>query len=181
MSTRRIAKTQSRFAARGLKIGIVWSDYHEAAARGLLEGARRCLTACGLAPDSAPVVQVPGAFEIPQAVSRLLALTQPPLDAVVTLGVLMRGDTIHFEVLSHEVCRRLESIAVRTGVPVAFGVLTVDTESQARERSGSGVSNKGWEAAEAALRMAALFRDWDGAPAGGVPARAPSRTRRRRS
>ena len=177
MSTRRRVKALLP-SARRLKLGIVWSDYHAAPARGLLAGARRALSASGIAPDSVPILQVPGAFEIPQAVSRLVDKARPSLDAIVTLGVLMRGDTIHFEILSHEVCRSLEEIACRTGVPVAFGVLTVDTESQARQRSGDGPGNKGWEATEAAIRMAALFRDWDGSSrAAPIPPRRGPRSR----
>jgi len=144
--------------AANLKLGIVVSDYHASLAEALLAGARGCLRAHGVPPDAVTEVSVPGAFEIPQAVSWLLAASHPAPDAILALGVLIRGDTFHFEVLSREVCRSLEAIGCSTGVPVAFGVLTVDTEQQARDRAGEGRTNKGWEAAEAAVRMALLFR-----------------------
>ena len=158
LSTRRAKATPAHPDASDLKVGIVLSDYHATFAEGLLRGARSCLKACGVPPESVAEIRVPGAFEIPQAVSRLCAERHPPLDAILTLGVLIRGDTLHFEVLSHEVCRSLGEIGRMAGVPVAFGVLTVDTEQQARDRTGKGRSNKGWEAAEAAVRMALLFR-----------------------
>src|SRR5206468_11581314 len=125
---------------------------------GLREGATRCLRSHRVTVESVPVFRVPGAFEVPQAVSRILSRHEPPLEAVVALGVLIRGQTLHFELLSQEVCRRLGEIARSEGVPVAFGVLTVDSERQARDRTGPGRSNKGWEAAHAAVRMALLFR-----------------------
>ncbi len=153
--------------ASDLKLGIVLSDYHANFAEGLLRGARSCLKAHGVPLESVAEIRVPGAFEIPQAVSRLHAACKPPLDAILTLGVLIRGDTLHFEVLSHEVCRSLGEIGRSSGVPLAFGVLTVDTEQQARDRTGTGRSNKGWEAAEAALRMALLFRQIENQDAGG--------------
>ena len=161
MSVRRAKLAPPLPKAANLKLGIVVSDYHTSLAESLLAGAKRCLRAHGVSPSSVTEVRVPGAFEIPQAVSRLLATSQPALDAILTLGVLIRGGTFHFEVLSREVCRSLEAIGCSSGVPVAFGVLTVDTEQQARDRAGAGRANKGWEAAEAAVRMALLFRDLD--------------------
>ncbi|MCI0567610.1 MAG: 6,7-dimethyl-8-ribityllumazine synthase [Acidobacteria bacterium] len=166
MSTRRGKMAPPLSDASNLKLGIVLSDYHERLAEDLLRGARSCLVSHGVPPESVEEIRVPGAFEIPQAVARLQAVSKPPLDAILTLGVLMRGDTLHFEVLSHEVCRSLGEIGRSSGVPVAFGVLTVDTEQQARERTGKGRSNKGWEAAEAAVRMALLFRQLEDRDAG---------------
>ena len=178
LSTRREKRISPLSEAADLKLGIVVSDYHASLAEGLLQGARSCLKAHGVPKESVAEIRVPGAFEIPQAVSRLRALSRPPLDAILTLGVLIRGDTFHFEVLSHEVCRSLGEIGCSTGVPVAFGVLTVDTEQQARERTGKGSSNKGWEAAEAAVRMALLFRKLEDRVAGESRVSHPPRRRR---
>jgi len=178
LSRRRAGKAPPLAGAATLKLGIVVSDYHGNLAEGLLQGARSCLLSHGVPPDSVAEIRVPGAFEIPQAVSRLCAISRPPLDAILTLGALIRGDTLHFEVLSHEVCRSLAEIGRTTGVPVAFGVLTVNTEQQARDRTGKGRSNKGWEAADAAVRMALLFRRLDERYArAGAATRTPSRRR----
>lgn len=148
--------------ASRLRFGIVVSDYHPAVAGRLLEGALGCLAAHRVDPGKVPVFRVPGAFEIPQIASRLLQGGDPPFDALICLGLLIRGETFHFEVLAREVCRSLAETARSSGVPVAFGVLTVENERQARDRSGKGSSNKGWEAARAAVRMASLVRHLDG-------------------
>ena len=145
-----------------LRFGIVVSDYHPAVAGLLLEGALGCLAAHRVRPQNVPVYRVPGAFEIPQLASRLLGGGEPPFDALICLGLLVRGETFHFEILAREVCRSLAETARRSGVPVAFGVLTVENERQARDRAGRGSSNKGWEAARAAVRMALLYQSLDG-------------------
>ncbi len=137
------------------------SDYHPEVAGRLLEGALGCLASHRVARRKVPVFRVPGAFEIPQIASRLLQEGDPRFDALICLGLLIRGETFHFEILAREVCRGLAGISRRSGVPVAFGVLTVESERQARDRSGKGSSNKGWEAALAAVRMAVLFRELD--------------------
>jgi 6,7-dimethyl-8-ribityllumazine synthase len=160
--------------ASGLALGIVVSDYHASLADSLLDGALRCIGEHGGDTRSPVILRVPGAFEIPQAVSHLLARPGAGLDAIVTLGVLIRGETLHFEILAREVCGSLERIGISTGVPVAFGILTVDTQQQARDRAGPGRANKGWEAAHAALRMASSFR---GSPARGTPRRLKRRNR----
>ena len=158
MSSRIARASSPSLDASALRLAIVLSNYHPALGEGLLAGARHCLEAHGLTPGSVPVIRVPGAFEVPQAVSRLIARHVPPLNAVVALGVLIRGETLHFEVLSHQVCRGLDEVARATGVPVTFGILTVDAEAQARDRAGRGTNNKGWEATLAAIEMASLFQ-----------------------
>ena len=162
MTARREAVEGKEPDASRLRFGIVVSDYHPAVAGRLLEGALGCLAAHRVKPRNVPVYRVPGAFEIPQLASRLIADGGPPFDALICLGLLIRGETFHFEVLAREVCRSLAETARRSGVPVAFGVLTVENERQARDRAGKGSSNKGWEAARAAIRMALLYRSLDG-------------------
>jgi 6,7-dimethyl-8-ribityllumazine synthase len=164
---RRAGRVTADIQSRGLRIAIVMSDYHSALGEALLEGALDRLKRSGLEPVR--VARVPGAFEIPQAIARILDRSEDRPDGMIALGVLVRGETLHFEILAREVCSRLQAIGVATGVPIGFGVLTVDSERQARDRAGKNRSNKGWEAAEATLRMAALFRDLEsgsGAPAG---------------
>jgi len=157
----------------------VVSDYHSETAERLLEGALECLATHGVSRDAISIFRVPGAFEISQAASKLLERPDRPLDALICLGMLLRGDTLHFDLLAREVCGSLSEISRRTGVPVAFGVLTVENEGQARDRSGKGRSNKGWEAALAALRMASLYRDFE-AGIGSRQARTPGRPAARR-
>ena len=147
--------------AAGYRFGILLSDYHPAVAEALLGGARRCLSAHGARSQDQRVIRVPGAFEIPQAASRLAAEGRRRFDALICLGVLIRGETSHFDLLAQEVCRGLGEVSRREGVPIAFGVLAVDNERQARDRAGRGTSNKGWEAARAAIRMAILYAELD--------------------
>ena len=131
-------------AAAGFRFGILVSDYHPAVGEALLDGALRCLAAHG-APARDPIVmRVPGAFEIPQAASRLASDHRRRFDALICLGVLIRGDTAHFDLLAQEVCHGLGEVSRREGIPIAFGVLTVENERQARDRAGRGSANKGW-------------------------------------
>jgi 6,7-dimethyl-8-ribityllumazine synthase len=102
---------------------------------------------------------VPGAFEIPIAAQRLAE--SGDYDAIVCLGCLIKGDTMHFEYIAQAASHGIVQAAAATGIPMAFGVLTTMTEEQAVERSGTGAGNKGREAAAAALEMATLFRKLD--------------------
>ena len=117
MATRvRAGKSGTPDASR-LRFGIVVSDYHPEVARRLLEGALECLAAHRVKAGDVPVHRVPGAFEIPQAASRLLQRPDHGFDALICLGLLIRGETLHFEILSREVCRSLAETARQTGVP----------------------------------------------------------------
>ena len=121
---------------------------------GLLDGARRALADAGV--RDAPVVRVPGSFELPVAAARLA----PGLDAVVALGVVVRGGTPHFDYVCSAATQGLTDVSVRTGVPVGFGVLTCDTEQQGLDRAGleGSQEDKGYEATAAAVRTALLLR-----------------------
>jgi 6,7-dimethyl-8-ribityllumazine synthase len=145
--TRRSGRGEKAGNASRRRFGIVMSDYHPAVARRLLRGALQCLAEHRVNPGEVPVYRVPGAFEIPQAASRLLRRPDHGFDALICLGLLIRGETLHFDLLAREVCGGIARIARETGVPLAFGVLTVENERQARDRSGEGSSNKGREAA----------------------------------
>ena len=137
-------------------MGLVVSTYHDFVTDRLRGGAVEALTAAGVSETAVVVAPVPGAFEIPQAARRLAAFGD--VDAVVGLGCLIRGETPHFEYIAAAVADGLTSAALDTGVPITFGVLTTNSVEEALARAGSGSSNKGWEAAEAALAMARLFR-----------------------
>lgn len=138
--------------AHDLRFAVVASRFNDEIVSGLLDGALECLTRHGAQEIS--VVRVPGAFEIPTAAAALVG----SCDAIVALGCLLRGDTPHFDFISAQVTNELSRVSVDAKFPVAFGVITCDTREQAVERSSPGTSNKGWEAALAAIEMANLWR-----------------------
>jgi 6,7-dimethyl-8-ribityllumazine synthase len=140
----------------GLRIAVVVSRFNNLIGDRLLEGAVDTLTRHGVAADDVTVVRVPGAFEIPLAVSELAKTAR--YDAIVTLGAVIRGATAHFEYVAGPMASSIAGIGVETGVPVLFGVLTVDTIEQAFERAGSKAGNKGSDAALAAIEMANLLK-----------------------
>lgn len=131
------------------------SRYNGPVTEQLLQGARDCLARHGVDAEDVDVYRVPGAWELPQAVRRIVDLGRH--DALVALGCVIRGATPHFEFVAGEAARGLGAVARTAEVPVAFGVLTTDTVEQARERAGTGADNKGWEAALSALEMADLY------------------------
>lgn len=140
----------------GLRIGIVCSRFNEFVVESLLAGAARGLRRHGVADDAVDVAWVPGAFEIPLAAQEMASSGR--YDAVVTLGAVIRGATAHFEYVAGPCASAISSIQVATGVPVSFGVLTVDTIEQAIERAGTKAGNKGEEAAVGAIEMARLLQ-----------------------
>lgn len=130
---------------------MVVSRYNEGVTRRLLEGALKTLAEAGWRADRVDVVWVPGAFELPLAVDRLLATGRYRL--AVALGAVVRGETPHFEYVSRAAVEGLSRVALHRGLPVGFGVLTCDTLAQALARAGGEAGNKGSEAAAAALEM----------------------------
>ena len=142
-------------SAAGLRIGVIASRFNDEIVSGLIEGALTCLERHGASGDDVSLCRVPGAFEIPTLAAKLVALDS--FDALVTLGCLVRGDTPHFDFISAQVTNDLSRIAVAARFPVAFGVITCNTLEQAVERSSPGTSNKGWEAATAAMEMVAII------------------------
>ncbi|MEA2163595.1 MAG: 6,7-dimethyl-8-ribityllumazine synthase [Thermoanaerobaculia bacterium] len=142
--------------AAGLRFAVIASRFNDEIVDGLLRGALDCLTRHGADDAAICVYRVPGAFEIP-ALARTL-IDAGGLDAVITLGCLLRGDTPHFDFISAQVTNELSRVSVDAQFPVAFGVITCNTREQAVERSSPGSGNKGWEAALAAIEMANLWR-----------------------
>jgi 6,7-dimethyl-8-ribityllumazine synthase len=145
----------SRHAA-GCRFAVVVSRFNEEITGGLLQGALDTLEQAEVSNDDITVVRVPGAFEIPLAAMRLAETGQ--FDAVVTIGCLIKGDTMHFEYIASACSQGIVQASTATGVPIAFGVLTTLTEEQAMARSEPGPENKGREAALAAIEMATLWR-----------------------
>ena len=143
-------------SAPGCRFAIVVSRFNDEITEPLLGGARRALAEASVPDDHVAIVRVPGAFEIPVAAVR--AARSGRFDAVICIGCLIKGETMHFEYIATSACQAIADAAVATGVPMALGVLTTLTEEQARARAGDGPDNKGREAALAALEMATLFR-----------------------
>jgi 6,7-dimethyl-8-ribityllumazine synthase len=142
--------------AEGLRFAVIASRFNDEIVDGLLRGALDCLSRHGAADDAISVYRVPGAFEIPALAAKLIDVGG--IDAIVTLGCLLRGDTPHFDFISAQVTNDLSRVAAEAKFPVAFGVITCNTLEQAVARSSSGSGNKGWEAALAAIEMANLWR-----------------------
>jgi 6,7-dimethyl-8-ribityllumazine synthase len=150
---------QGARVAPGCRFAVIVSRFNEEITDGLLAGARSTLAAADVAADDITVVRVPGAFEIPITAQRLAETGR--FDAIICLGCLIKGDTMHFEYIADAASHGIIEAAAATGVPVAFGVLTTMTEEQAVERAQPGPGNKGSEAALAAIEMATLFRRFE--------------------
>ena len=140
---------------RDLTIAIVCARFHEEICERLLQGALDGLSKWGVPAGRVTVARVPGAFELPLAARQL---AESGADAVVCLGVVIRGETPHFDYVAGEAARGIALVSTETGVPALFGVLTVETEAQALDRAGGRYGNKGGEAAEGAVRMANTMR-----------------------
>jgi len=143
-----------------LRIALLHAAFNAAVVDGLLAGALAALDAMGARRRDVAVEPVPGAFELPLAAQA--AARSGRFDAVVALGAVIRGDTDHYEHVAREAAAGLAAVAREAGVPVAFGVLTCETEAQARARSAPGPDNKGAEAARAAVSMVHTLRRLEG-------------------
>jgi 6,7-dimethyl-8-ribityllumazine synthase len=146
-------------SAKGRRFAVIVSRFNEAITGKLLEGALDALERHGAAKTDVDVMWVPGAWELPMAGRRLFASDR--YDALIALGAVIRGDTPHFDYVAGECARGLAELGAQYGRPVGFGVLTCDTMEQAEARAGGTHGNKGWDAALAAIDMAALFNKLD--------------------
>jgi 6,7-dimethyl-8-ribityllumazine synthase len=151
---------EGKLVGQGLRFGIVVSRFNEFITSKLLAGAEDALYRHGASEDAVEIAWVPGAFEIPLAADRMAASGR--YDAVIALGAVIRGATAHFDYVAGEVAKGVSGAALKNGVPVIFGVITVDTIEQAIERAGTKSGNKGWEAAVTAIEMANLMRELKG-------------------
>jgi 6,7-dimethyl-8-ribityllumazine synthase len=140
--------------APGLRFAIVVARFNDFVTGRLLTGAQDALAAAGVAPDAIDVVWVPGAFEVASAAQHVAATRGPA--AVICLGCVIRGGTPHFEYICQAAAQGVTTAALESGVPMAFGILTTDSVEQALERAAPGPSNKGYEAAMAAVEMATV-------------------------
>jgi 6,7-dimethyl-8-ribityllumazine synthase len=139
-----------------LRIALVASRFNAPVVERLVAGAVGALAAQGADPGALELVRVPGAYDLPLVVRRIAESLR--FDAIIALGAVIRGDTPHFDYVAAECASGLARVACDTGVPVAFGVLTTDTEEQAFDRAGGSEGNRGAEAARVAVELANLMR-----------------------
>lgn len=148
-------------SGHGRRIAVVASRFNQDITERLVDGALDALVRHGASADDVDVVWVPGAWELPAAVRRVL--TSERYDAVVALGAIIRGETPHFDYVAGEASRGLAQASAEFDLPIGFGLLTCDTREQAEARAGGEHGNKGWDAGLAALEMADLFDRLDAA------------------
>jgi 6,7-dimethyl-8-ribityllumazine synthase len=150
-------------SAKGLRFAIIVGRFNSFITERLLAGALDALTRTGCPPENIEIVRVPGSWEMP-VVGRELAKGKRH-DAIIALGAVIRGETPHFDYVAGEMARGLAQVAVESGVPVGFGVLTCNTVQQAVDRAGAKSGNKGFDAAMSAVEMANLMRQLRQPPA----------------
>lgn len=147
---------EGALTGQGLRFAIAVSRFNELITSKLLAAATDALVRHGVADRDIDAAWVPGAFELPLAAQKLAESGR--YAGVIALGCVIRGATAHFDYVAGEAAKGLGQVALKTGVPVSFGVLTTDTIEQALERAGTKAGNKGWDAAMTALEMANLLR-----------------------
>lgn len=153
----KLRPVEGNYDAGNARLTIVVSRWNQAITDSLLQGALAALGRQGIADDHIQVLRVPGAFELPLAALKA-ASGGHPLDGIIALGCVIRGDTPHFDYVCGECTRGLGQVSLDTGLPLGFGLLTCDTLEQAQARAGNNPENKGEEAALTVLEMISLFR-----------------------
>ncbi|MFC2171067.1 6,7-dimethyl-8-ribityllumazine synthase [Acidobacteriota bacterium] len=151
---------EGKLDAGKLRFGIVVSRFNEFMSEKLLQGCLDCLQRHNADDSKVTVVRVPGSFEIPLAAGKLASSGK--VDAVIALGVLVRGGTSHFDLIATQAVKGISESALKTGIPVALGIVTADSIEQAIERAGSKMGNKGWDAALSAIEMCRVIQQIDG-------------------
>ena len=146
---------EGKLIGTGKRFAIVASRFNNFLSDSLIEGAVDVLIRHGVDSDDITLVKCPGSFELPVTIQKVIETAT--YDAVVCLGVLIRGGTPHFDYIAAEATKGIATVSQRTGVPITYGILTCDTIEQAIERSGTKAGNKGADAAMAALEMANLY------------------------
>ena len=147
---------EGKLIGTGKKFAIIFSRFNEFVGEGLLKAANDCLIKHGVNENSIDIIKVPGAFEIPVTADRLAS--KKKYDAIICLGVIIRGATPHFDYVASAASNGISQVSQKYSLPVIFGVLTTDTIEQAIERAGTKSGNKGWDSAITALEMADLFK-----------------------
>jgi len=149
---------EGKLIGKGYKVAIVASRFNSIIVGRLIEGAVDSFTRHGIESDDIMLYKVPGAFEIPMAISRLLK--KGGFDGIVSLGAIIRGETPHFDYIANEVSKGVAQLALTSDIPISFGVLTTDTTEQAIQRAGSKMGNKGFSAAAALIEMINLYKQF---------------------
>lgn len=139
---------------KGKRFALIVSRFNEFISQRLLEGAVDCLLRHGVAENDITAYWTPGSFEIPGLARRLL---KNPVDGVICLGTIIRGETPHFDYIAGEVTKGIAALNMEGGAPVVYGIITADTTDQAIERAGTKLGNKGWDAALTGLELADLY------------------------
>jgi 6,7-dimethyl-8-ribityllumazine synthase len=147
---------EGKLIGTGKKIAIVFSRFNEFVGEGLLKAANDCLLKHGVNENNIDVIKVPGAFEIAVTADRLAS--KKKYDAIICLGVIIRGATPHFEYVASATSNGISQVSQKYSLPIIFGVLTTDTIEQAIERAGTKAGNKGWDSALTAIEMSDLFK-----------------------
>lgn len=150
-----VNKIEGNLDASKLKVGVIVSRFNDMVSKGLLDGALDCLRRHGAKEANLDVVWVPGAFEIPMVAKKMAK----DYNALICLGAVIRGGTPHFEYVASEAAKGIAKVALDTGVPVIFGILTTDNLEQALERAGAKPGNKGFAAALSAIELANLSKE----------------------
>ena len=145
---------------QGLRVGVVVARFNDFITSRLLDGAKAALSSHGVRDEDITIASVPGSFEIPLTAKKLAGSGR--FDAVICLGAVIRGETGHYEHVAGEAAKGISAVALETGVPTIFGVLTTDTLEQAINRAGGKQGNSGYSAGVAAIEMANLLRPLDG-------------------
>ena len=154
-----MAKTiQGRLNAEGLRVAIVASRWNDFIVSRLIGGAVDALERLGASSDAITIIRVPGSFELPMAAKR--AAMSDEYDAVVCLGVVIRGETSHNEYIAAEVIKGIANVSLETNLPIAMGVVTADNLEQAIDRAGAKSGNKGFDAAMTAVELVNLYREF---------------------
>lgn len=154
-----MAKTiQGRLSADGLRVAIVASRWNDFIVSRLIGGAVDALERLGASSDAITIIRVPGSFELPMAAKR--AAMSDEYDAVVCLGVVIRGETSHNEYIASEVIKGIASVSLETNLPITLGVVTADNLEQAIDRAGAKSGNKGFDAAMTAVELVNLYREF---------------------
>jgi 6,7-dimethyl-8-ribityllumazine synthase len=154
-----LAKTiQGRLNAEGLRVAIVASRWNDFIVSRLIGGATDALERLGASTDAITIIRVPGSFELPIAAKR--AALSDEYDAVICLGVVIRGDTSHNEYIAAEVIKGVAQVSLETNLPITLGVVTADNLEQAIDRAGAKSGNKGFDAAMTAVELVNLFREF---------------------
>ncbi len=154
-----IKTIEGALTVQGARFCVVVARFNSFIVESLLEGAIDTLKRHGAAEADITIVRVPGAFELPLALEKIAAKGE--YDAIIALGAVIRGGTPHFEFVANECVKGMAQVNLKHGIPVAFGVLTVDTIEQAIERAGTKAGNKGAEATLSAIEMVNLLRQLD--------------------